>query len=135
MRTLRGVPPLFLDQSAARDSPAFQVRAKLLPARVRPESAEGHGAASQRPDVRRHVAGAARKTLSGVLIAHQDHWHGRLRRDARGLASQQLVQHEVAQHANRLAAELADNLRQTLYTLGHASGPCTFRVIDDHLLN
>src|SRR5205823_13851571 len=107
----------------ARDSPAFQMRAKLLPACVRPDDAEGHGAGSERPDVRRHVAGAARKTLSGVLTAHQDHGHGRLGRDARGLASQQLVQHEVAQHTDSSAAEVADNPRQTRYTFGHASGP------------
>ena len=68
------------------------------------------------PDIARHVGRAAR--IVG-FAGHFHHRDGRLRRNARYPAPDELVEHEIADHQNALGGELGD---QRLQRGGFASG-------------
>src|SRR5260221_11364282 len=57
-------------------------------------------------DISRHIAGAAD---DDVLAAHPDDRRGRLRRNARHIAIDEIVEHQVADTENRLPPDLRES--------------------------
>jgi hypothetical protein len=83
---------------------ALQFRAKDLARDVVADDADEQTFRAEACDVARHVAGAADDDL---LAADPDHRRRRLRRDARHLAVDEIVKHQVADAEHGLPADLA----------------------------
>ena len=138
------------DESPAGNSAGSEELSNIFSALVAADGAEGDGPSIEGADVGGHVARTAGKTLARFDFAHhppfgsahgqgaksncelvegpvfgrqKEDRHGRFRRDARRLADQQLIEHEISQDTDSSVSKTPNDLGQGVITALHGESP------------